>query len=89
MNSNGDPNENDKDKRDTLSMAGLCADSEINSDAKFVDDLEILLKKHQTSKLFTPYVCQLKKIREKARRSLKKRIDLQKVRIDYKVLAYP
>ena len=82
-----DDNANDNNIRDTgpkevLKLADRCDDPEINSDANFLDDLELLFNRHQTSKLFTPFSSQLKVVRNNARRSLKKRIEQKlKVRI--------
>ena len=53
----------------------LCNDDEVNMDAKFVDDLNTVMERHQTSKLFTPFMAQLKSVQQRSRRSLKKRID--------------
>ena len=48
--------------------------ADINADAAFLDELEELLMRHQTSKLLTPFVSQLKVKRQKVRRSVRKRI---------------
>ena len=66
-----------------ISLTGFCDDPDVNSDAQFMDDLHGIIEKHQTSKLFTPYMSQLKSIHQRARRSLKKRID-QKVKVKVK-----
>ena len=46
--------------RITASMSTTSKDPYINADAAFLDGLEDLLMRHQTSKLFTPFVPQLK-----------------------------
>ena len=74
-------NENRKSK-ETLSLSDLCDDPDVQSDAKFVDECQALFQKHQTSKLFTPFMSQMKFIHNKARRSVKKRID-QKLKVRY------
>ena len=58
-----------------LSLTNLCDDDDINSDAIFVDRFQGLIESQQTSKLFTPYMSQLKFIHRNARRSLKRRIE--------------
>ena len=58
-----------------LSLSNLCDDQDVNQDAAFVDDFQSLLERHQTSKLFTPFMSQLKSVQRNARRSLKRRID--------------
>ena len=47
-------------------LSNLCDDPEINKDAQCVDDLYAFLKSHCTSKLFIPYMSQLKKIQQNA-----------------------
>ena len=76
--------EKDEPKK-TLSLIGLCQDPDVNADAKFLEDCQSLTDRQQTSKLFTPFISQLKSIQVKARRSLKKRID-HKLKV--KSLAY-
>ena len=61
--------------KEIVSLTNVCDDDDINMDAKFVDDLSALMKSHQTSKLFTPFMAQLKSVQQRSRRSLKKRID--------------
>ena len=74
-------NNNDKASKEVTSLNKACNNPEINSDAKFLDKFQALLEStNDTSKLFTPYLSQLKTINCNARRSLKKRIhkELQK-----------
>ena len=63
-----------------VSLANLCEDSDVNNDAKFCDDFQLLLDNQNSSKLFTPYISQLKAVNKKARRSVKKRIELHRTR---------
>ena len=66
--------------KENLSLSALCDDPDVKSDAMFIDDCQKLFQKHQTSKLFTPFMSQMKHIHQRARRSVKKRID-QKLKV--------
>ena len=63
-----------------ISLENLCEDQDINNDAKFLDDFQVLLENQNSSKLLTPFISQLKVINKKARRSVKKRINLHQKR---------
>ena len=65
-------------RSNTLSLSNLTDDKDIISDAKFLDDFQSLLEKHQTSKLSTPFMSQLRSVNEKFRRSVKRRIEYTK-----------
>ena len=71
-------------KSDTVSpteyvpLANQCDDLVVNSDAQFIDELGILMTKHETSKYLTPFMSQMRKTQEKARRNIKRRIDEKK-----------
>ena len=71
-------------KSDTVSpteyvpLANQCDDLVVNSDAQFIDELGILMTKHETSKYLTPFMSQIRKTQEKARRNIKRRIDEKK-----------
>ena len=56
-------------------LSNLCDDPEVNKDAKFVDDLHAFLKSHCISKIFIPYMSQLKKIQQNAGKSVMRRIE--------------
>ena len=57
-----------------MPLSNICDDPNVNLDAAFLDNLQMLLETQETSKLFTPYISQFKVINQKARSSLKKRI---------------
>ena len=55
-------------------LSNLSTDPDINSDANFLDDLQILLEKHKnTSKLSIPFMSQIRFANANFRRSVKKR----------------
>ena len=56
-----EPSSNANDKENIVPLTGLSSDPDVNLDAKFVDDFQKFLKSHKTSKLFTPFMSQLKK----------------------------
>ena len=71
----------------TLPLTNVCDDPDVNVDASFVDELQALFDRHQTSKLFTPYMSQLRSIHKKSRNNLKRRIE-QKLKVIL-FLAFP
>ena len=76
-------------RKNVLSLSDRCNDPEVNMDAKFLDDFEEFIGSHQTSKLFTPFISQMKSVHQKARRSVKKRIDQKLIVSDLNtILAY-
>ena len=64
--------------REYVPLANQCDDLVVNSDAQFIDELGILMTKHETSKYLTPFMSQMRKTQEKARRNIKRRIDEKK-----------
>ena len=78
-----------KPNQRSLTLFNLCDDPDVNADANFVDEFQALLQRHQTSKLFTPFISQMKSVHQKARRSVKKRIDQKLIVSDLNtILAY-
>ena len=59
-------------------LSNLSKNQEVDSDAQFLDKLQELLANHKTSKLFTPFVSQIRRSNMNARRSVKKRIEMSK-----------
>ncbi len=63
------------------SLQNICSDSDVNKDAKFLDDLQKLFENNETSLLFKPHLRKIKAGFYEGRHSLKKRI-LTKTRQD-------
>ena len=59
----------------SVSMSHLSSDPSIVADSEFLDKLYEVIATEETSKLFTPYILQLKAKYKVARRSLKRRLE--------------
>ena len=59
------------------SLSSLTDDPEIKQDCEFLDRLQNIITDCNTSKLFIPYLSQFRATYQKARRSLKKRIEVK------------
>lgn len=61
---------------DLVPFASSCLDDSIKGDAEFLDGMKVLLETHSTSTLFIPYYLSMKMAYMKARKSLKKRLQV-------------
>ena len=61
-------------KKET-SLLSFTSDPEIKKDAEFLDKFQQIMEDSGTSKLFIPYMSQFRATIQKARRSIKKRIE--------------
>ena len=92
INSDDEDEDTDKDENDgeikltkekstsVLNLTNLSNDPDVNADAEFLNTFQILLETQTTSRLFIPYLSQLKVINQKARRSIKNRIERARVK---------
>lgn len=59
----------------TVALENKCHDENINKDARFLDAMKTLLKQHETSELFLPYLKKIENAYNEAQHSVKKRIE--------------
>ena len=62
-------------QRKNISLKSFTTDPEIKKDAEFLDKFQAILEDSETSKMFIPYISQFRATFQKARRSIKKRIE--------------
>ena len=59
------------------SLQNVYNDSEVNKDAKFLDNLQKVFEDNETSLMFKPHLNKVKSVFHEARRIVKKRIIIQ------------
>ena len=77
-NNDENPDQHPNQIKSLIELAPLCQSNELKKDAKFLDQLGLLLQKEETSTRLAPHVIGIKKQYIAARRSTKKRIQTEK-----------